>query len=907
MFGFLSQIIFTQPIILGALFALPILWYILRITPPAPRKITFPPARFLNDLVAEQQTPDKSPWWLLLLRMLLIALIITALAQPVINPADDLPGKGAIRIIVGNSWASTNIWSKQINAAEEIINQAARENRDIYIMPTTPPLGESSIPHHGPLTKGEAQSIIRGLAPNSWPADYKAMIKALKTKTTDSSINSIWLANGLNEGNIRSAVTAAQAKGSLTYIRPKEEKTALLLRPSKQSNKTSQSDIRIDIETAVPLTTPRPATIQALSQNGNILDIQTTLISKEEQPETISFEIIDTLKNDIARFKISGQYGAGGLYLLDDNAKKRKVGIAASEQDLEKAPLIEASYYITRALEPFANITTGNISKLIEEGSAIIILSDVAAMPTETLNKLENWVKDGGLLLRFAGPNIAENMTEPFLMPVSIRAGGRSLSGSLSWDEAQTIKPFHETSPFHGLEVPSDLDIAQQILADPAQDLEGKIWAELSDGTPFITASPKEKGLIVLIHTTANTDWSNFSLSGLYVSVLRKIINLAGQSPSQINTSYKNLEPALIMDGFGALTSPPPSIKPLLIEKLEKTMPSSLTPPGIYGIGTKQYAFNLGNTLPHLQKTENLPISVSQNYYDTDYELDLMPYILYAALCLFLFDWLIMIFMLGSNAPLLIKKKATIALAVLICTTQASKAQTPQRDIQYASGFHLAFIQTGDQSIDTIARKGLEKLSKTLERRTSIEPKGVIALNPEKDTMSFFPLIYWPMAENQKRFSDKAIKNIQNYLDHGGTILFDTRDQNRSTTSRRNTPNAQALRHITSRMNIPPIMQIPDNHVLGRSFYLLDEYPGQYTSGTLWIEQQSAEGRDGVSSVIIGSNDWINAWANASQNGVPRKNEMALRFGVNLVMYALTGNYKADQVHIPHILKRLDK
>lgn len=906
MFALLSQIVFTQPIILSGLFALPVLWYILRITPPAPKKIIFPPARILNDLNADEQTPNKSPWWLLFLRMLLIALMIIALSRPVINPADDLAGNGAVRIIIGNSWASAPIWNKQTEAAEEIITQAGREGREIYVMPTTPALGETRIIQHGPLSQGDALAIIRGLKPNSWPADYSAMLKTLDSETKSRSINSIWLSHGLDEGNIRSVITTAQTKGSVTYIRPSEEKTTLLLRPSTKAMKTSETDIRIDVEAAVPLDIPRPLTAQALSQDGNILDIQSATLTAQDLPRTISFEILGTLKNDISRFKITGQYGAGGLYLLDDRTKKRKIGIAASEQDLDRAPLIEASYYITRALEPFAHITTGEINKLIDDGAAIIVLPDIAAMPTDTLNNLERWVNEGGLLLRFAGPNLADTITEPFLMPVTLRAGGRSLSGSLSWDEPQNIETFPESSPFYGLEIPSDLEIQQQVLADPSQELEGKIWAKLTDGTPFITAAPQEKGLIVLIHTTANTDWSNFSLSGLYVSVLRKIIGLAGQSSSNVSANYKNLEPALIIDGFGALSPPPPSIKPLHTDQLDKIKPNSLNPPGLYGSGTKQYALNLGSALPRLQKTENLPLGVYQNQYDADYELDLMPYILYAALCLFLIDWLIMIFLLGSAASFF---KKTIPASLILCSlsAQSTLAQTPQRDIQYASGFHLAFIKTGDTALDTLSLQGLETVAEALRRRTSIEPKGVAALDPERDTLAFFPLIYWPMSANQTKYSDKAIQNIQDYLDHGGTILFDTRDQNRSTTSVQNTPNAQMLRNITRRLNIPPIMHIPNDHVLGRSFYLLTDYPGKYNAGTLWVEQQSAAGRDDVSSVIIGSNDWASAWASAPQNSLSGSREMSLRFSVNLVMYALTGNYKADQVHIPHILKRLGK
>lgn len=916
MFAFLSQMVFMQPILLYSLLGLPVLWYILRITPPAPRVIAFPPARFLANLVSEQRTPSKSPWWILLLRLLIVALIVIGLARPVVNPADSLPGYGALRLIVDNSWASTSIWDTQVSAGEEAIVQASREGREIYITTTTAVLGEETPEHLGPLSEGDALSVLRGLQPNPWPADYDALIETLKEHKERQSFHSVWLSHGLDEGNIRAALNAAQSQGGLTYVRPSESKTALVLRQTRKTltskNRTAGRDIRIDIEAARGLEQLPPVTVQALGEKGAILDIQSTSLS--ETPQTITFEITDTLQDNLTQFKISGRYGAGGLYLLDDSSKKRKVGIAASADDASSAPLIEASYYIKRALEPFANISIAPPLQLIEEGHGVIILPDVAAMPTATLNALENWVNEGGLLLRFSGPKMAENRTENFLLPVALRAGGRSLSGSLSWDEAQQIKPFEENSPFYGLEIPDDVEILQQVLADPAQELEGKVWAHLTDGTPFITASNQEKGLLVLVHTTANADWSNFALSGLYVSVLRRIIGFSGRSQDSANANFKTLEPLLMIDGFGALQSPPATVRPVPIEAIDKLVPSSVHPPGLYGSGSYQFAFNLGTNLPALQLTDNLPISIAQSSYEKDYEIDLMPYFLYAAFMLFLLDWLVMSFVIG-NALSILQRRA-IGVFVILCLVPVNAFANDEADLRYASGFYLAYVESGDNALDQRTRAGLESLSKTLFERTSVEPKGVVGLNPESDTLSFFPLIYWAMSGSQKTYSDKAIENIQYYLDHGGTILFDTRDQNRSTTSVRNTDNAKALRRVTGSLNIPPITPIPDDHVLGRAFYLLRDYPGLYTAGTLWVEKYSAQGRDNVSSVLIGSNDWAGSWAETRQqtqfgrfgsNTSDQQKEMAMRFGVNLVMYALTGNYKADQVHIPHILKRLDR
>ena len=920
MIAYLSQIVFMQPIILSALLALPVIWYILRITPPAPKTIFFPATRFLRDLISEEQTPSKSPWWILLLRLLLAALIIIAMANPVINPAESIPGYGPVRIIIDNSWASAQTWNEQIESAEETITQAAREGRELYITPTTASLGESKITQFGPLSEADALAIIRGMKPNPWPANYDAFKETIQDNRVRQSIHSLWLSHGLDEGNLRDALSIVQNQGSLSFVTPPTERLPLVLRPSEQATNRKDNDdkpnIRIDVDTARNAIFSTPVTVRAMADKNDVLDVSNDTITNKAMPLTLSFDILDDLVNKITRFEISGRRGAGSIFLLDDQYKKRKVGIAAAADAESSAPLIEASYYIKRALEPFSQVVIADPVKLIEdEEVSVLILPDVGAMPTDTLNTVETWVKEGGLLLRFSGPSLADASNEQFLLPVLLRSGGRSLSGSLSWDEPQNISDFTEDSPYYGLPIPDDISIKQQVLADPEQDLEKKVWARLSDGTPFITAKQQDKGLIVLIHTTANTDWSDFALSGLYVSILKRTVSLAGTNAVTANRNFTTLDPILIMDGYGALTPPPAAIPPLSAEKIDGFIPSSLNPPGIYGNGQTQYALNLGTNLPPMLIPASLPMSVLKTQYEQEYEISIMPYLLYGALGLFCLDWIIMIFMAGSGA-LFLRRTAQASLALLIIFSTTPAYADEASDIQYAGAFYLAYIETGDQELDSLTHRGLESLSATLHRRTSVEPEGVVKLNPETDTLSFFPIIYWAISDTQKSYSDKVMQNIQSYLNHGGTIIFDTRDQNRSTTSMVNTNNAKALRRITASLNIPPIIPVPDDHVLGRAFYLLDEYPGRYSSGTLWVERYSASGRDNVSSVIIGSNDWVGSWADSmgeksfsrfNNSADSRQREMAMRFGVNLVMYALTGNYKADQVHIPHILERLDR
>jgi hypothetical protein len=118
---------------------------------------------------------------------------------------------------------------------------------------------------------------------------------------------------------------------------------------------------------------------------------------------------------------------------------------------------------------------------------------------------------------------------------------------------------------------------------------------------------------------------------------------------------------------------------------------------------------------------------------------------------------------------------------------------------------------------------------------------------------------------------------------------------------------------VADGLAIPRLTALTSAHVLARSFYLLSDFPGRYDGGTVWVQQAQDRANDSVSPVIVGSNDWAAAWA-ADEDGRPqfavipggqRQRVLAYRFGVNMVMYALTGNYKGDQVHVPAILERL--
>ena len=237
----------------------------------------------------------------------------------------------------------------------------------------------------------------------------------------------------------------------------------------------------------------------------------------------------------------------------------------------------------------------------------------------------------------------------------------------------------------------------------------------------------------------------------------------------------------------------------------------------------------------------------------------------------------------------------------------------------------LAHVITGDANVDRMAEAGLRGLSSVLYRRTSIEPADPASVNLETDELSVYPFLYWPITPDQPRPSSVAYEKLNRYLRTGGMILFDTRDSGTSgfTSS---SPNGRKLQQLALPLDVPPLEPVPEDHVLTRTFYLLQDFPGRYVSREVWVEAapedaEQAEGmpfrnlNDNVTPVVIGGNDWAAAWA-VDQGGAPlfpvgrgfageRQREIAYRFGVNLVMHVLTGNYKSDQVHVPALLDRL--
>jgi Domain of unknown function (DUF4159)/Aerotolerance regulator N-terminal len=898
----LGPLAFASPWLLVTLAGLPIIWWLLRVTPPAARRIDFPAIRLLLGLAPRDETPARTPLWLILLRMALAALVIVAAAHPLLNPQALLAGTGPIILVIDDGWAAARDWPVRQAALDDLLAEAARESRQVILVTTAPPAGDAALPPLAPTRAADARAAIDVLQPKPWPVDRQAALARLKALSLPDLNASIWLSDGIADGGATALSAYLDDLGSLRYLDAGPGEAPALLAAGDREAK----DLNVVLR-SLPAAKPRLYEVRASAADGRLLTRRDATLEAGAKSVKVELPMPSELGNQTTRVEVEDGQSAGTVLLIDERWRRRPVGIVGPPNGSGQ-PLLSENFYLERALGPFAETRRGPVTDLLRRQLAVLIYSDSGPdSPAETA-AVDNWIKAGGLLLRFAGPHLAEQ--DDTLLPVRLRRGGRTIGGAMSWEQPAKLAPFAADSPFAGLAIPTDVTVSRQVLAEPDIDLAGKTWARLADGTPLVTAEKHGRGWIVLMHTTANADWSNLALSGLFVEMLRRIV---ATSQGVTAASEDMLPPIETLDGLGRLQRPPATARPIPGKEIAAATVSPQHPPGFYGTQDSRRALNLSSRIGELKAIAGLPSDTRRETFARGRETDLRAPLLTAALLLALADLLIAYALRG----LLRRRPARVAgVFILAALVFPGAARADDGFVVRATAeLRLAYVRTGDDAVDAESRAGLVGLSDVLNRRTAVETADPLAIDIETDELIFFPLLYWPVTADQAPPSASAIERINRYIDTGGTILFDTRDGDEQTPGPFGGAAiaAERLRRLTAGIKMPSLVPIPPDHVLTKSFYLMHEFPGRWDVGTLWVEPVENHVNDGVSSVIVGADDWAGAWA-IDKDGRPlyavvpggeEQREMALRFGINLVMYVLTGNYKADQVHVPAILERL--
>lgn len=918
----LGPIAFSAPWLLLGLIVLPILWLLLRAVPPAPIRRRFPGVALLLGLTDDEAQTDRTPWWLLLLRILAVAAVILGFAGPVLNPQADRAGSGPLLIIADGTWADARDWPARVDRIAALLTEAGAAGRAVALTTLT------DLPPDGPLFQSADAAIARlpNLSPRPWEPTEADLVAF--AGTLSGGFETYWLSDGLDRPGRAPLLQALEDRGPVTVFQSPRQTIAL--RPATyadgavtlQAVRTPVGDAR---EVGVAAVGLDPAGVERQLATANFT------FEAGEPVADLALSLPPELRNRVTRFELTGLRSAGAVTLTDDSLRRREVAMIAGGGADETLDLLSPLHYLREALAPTADLLEGPLADILPANPDAIILADVAALSPSETEDLSDWVNNGGLLLRFAGPRLATSdvsrAEEDPLMPVRLRAGGRSIGGAMSWGDPKALAPFAETSPFFGLAVPADVTVTTQVMAQPDPTLAERVIAQLADGTPLVTRKPLGEGQIILYHVTANAEWSSLPLSGLFVQMLERLaVSTRPARPDAAELEGTTWLPEVLLTAEGRLDEVD-TLPGVPGARLAEAIPGADLPPGLYAGEDRRIAVNVlgpDSTLSPAAWPARIPVeglTVAR-------ELALKGWLLGAALALLLADVLAALWLSGKLRGPRGNVVAALLAGLLMVQPDAPRAQDAELDafaIAATRDVVLAHVLTGDRSVDDRAAAGLYGLSSTLYQRTSIEPAMPIGVDIEQDELAFFPFLYWPVTADQPMPSRAAYDKLNRYLRSGGMILFDTRDADRAGFGS-GTPEGRKLQAIALGLDVPPLEPIPSDHVLTRTFYLLQDFPGRYAGRELWVEAappdaEAAEGmpfrdlNDGVTPVVVGGNDWASAWA-TDETGVPlypvgrgsageRQREFAMRFGVNLIMHVLTGNYKSDQVHVPDLLDRL--
>ncbi|MBV9117543.1 MAG: DUF4159 domain-containing protein [Acetobacteraceae bacterium] len=906
---------FTNPWVLLALAALPLLWWLLRVTPPAPKRESFPAIRLLAELKPTEETPARTPPWLLALRLFAAGLVIVGLAGPVRDAGSSLPGQGPVLLVLDNGWAAAPDWPRRMQAADGVLERAARAGRPAALLATAPDETGGAPAITPVMPAADLHARLASLRPVPWPADRAAATKALRGFAA-AGAGVVYIADGLTGGaGFADFAQALRGAGAVREICCGPTPPRMLLAPDSKPD-------RLVARVAQP---PQAAATKAavLAQTGEGRTLVRAEVTVPAGSAVGQADIVAPVevRNRLSRLVLEGAPSAGSVALLDEGLRRRPVGLVVSgDQAQADAAFIGSLFYVRRALAPYAELREADLPTLLSRDVSVLVMADNPPTEGPAREALTRWVEAGGLLVRFAGPRTAEaanadpappSAAPDPLLPEGLIAGDRDLGGAMSWSKPAGLAPFPADSPFAGLPVPADVTVTREVLADPSATLAAHTWARLADGTPLVTEAARGRGRVVLFHVTAGADWSNLPLSGVFVDMLRRLVAVsAGVAAAPASGTV--LAPTQTLDGYGVLGRPPAAAAGLAADAFGRTPVSPQHPPGFYGPETARRALNLANALPVPEAAPPVASSGREPFAGAAPARAFGPWLIAAAAGLLGIDMLIALVLRGLLRPPRARRLAAAALIGAVLTgAAAARADDLDTSPNPALATRLGYVVTGDSQVDTVSREGLEGLSVFVNQRTAVVLAEPDAIEVGRTDLSMYPLLYWPITPDAAPLSPVQGTAVNDYMSRGGILLIDTRGAG---SGEGFAPGAEAaLQRVAHGLTVPPLAPLTVDHVLARAFYLLRDYPGRYTGGTVWVARDEDRNNDGVSQVVVGGNDWAAAWAvdASGQNpyatipGGAQQRLLAYRFGVNLVVYALTGNYKGDQVHVPSILQRL--
>ena len=436
----------AEPVVLIGLLTLPVLWWLLRLIPPRPRRIDFPPTRLLLEIVPKEETPARTPWWLTLMRLALAALVIFAAAGPLWNPpVAATKARAPVAILIDDGWPAAAAWDGRLRTADEIIARAENDHRAVALIPLSEGPRDISF-----ATAASARVRLHQIRPKPHTVDRTEAVPAIRRfldQTRDVEL--VWLADGIELGRgadfVKTLAPMLDTR-EMTIVSGGIAGPRALTATDNAAGALSVKVLRANAEA------PAAGALRALDLKGLTLGETAFAFGANERETDAQFDLPVELRNDIARIEIAGERSAGAVQLLDKRWRRRTIGIVSGATADTSQPLLSSSYYITRALGPFADVRVAQgespaeaVTHFLDQHVPMLVLADVGNVAGDAHDRLAHWIEDGGVLLRFAGPRLAASDDD--LVPVRLRRGGRILGGSLSWDKPQPLAAFSRDEP----------------------------------------------------------------------------------------------------------------------------------------------------------------------------------------------------------------------------------------------------------------------------------------------------------------------------------------------------------------------------------------------------------------------------------------------------------------------------
>src|SRR6202045_1551217 len=295
---------FLEPILLLGLLSRPVLWWLLRVMPPRPRRIEFPPTRLLFDIAPKEETPSRTPWWLTALRLLAAALLILAAAGPVWNPQTGLAGSRApLVILLDDGWSAASSWDPRVKAADELIANADNDRRGVALVPLSEPSRDITL-----MTGGTARVALRQLTPKPYSIERVEALPAIQRflkATGDCEI--AWLTDGVDTGRgpeFLQGLSKTIGDRTLTIFQGGTPPPLALVGAENAAAKMTVKVVRATGGVAAGV-------VRALDLKGSPIGEPRYTFGPQDREAEAAFDLPVELRNDIARLEISGERSAG--------------------------------------------------------------------------------------------------------------------------------------------------------------------------------------------------------------------------------------------------------------------------------------------------------------------------------------------------------------------------------------------------------------------------------------------------------------------------------------------------------------------------------------------------------------------------------------------------------------------